>query len=197
MVGYKRRWKNHNPNPHSTLHPKPIPKKPKNLKLNTLFFFFQQILIYWYLPRKPCVAGSTSTIISKFRNHTSPIKSHDSLLLLLHLALRTWVSGLRYLALTNWRSQTIIRTTDDHKQTDETSDFIYKIRAQRNLIQVHAWEVRGWLVVDTYCPYNVLKMNCSREKAQTMWEMPRTITASSLSNNLRDAFPVGQERESR
>ncbi len=63
----KWRWKKHNPNPHSTLHPKPIPKKPKNLKLNTLF------LIYWYLPRKP-----------NFRSHASPIRSRHS-----------WVSGLR------------------------------------------------------------------------------------------------------
>jgi hypothetical protein len=55
---------------------------------------------------------------------------------LLHLALRTWLSGPRYLALTtdghrqswsifgshDWRSQT-------DRRTDATSDFIYKIVA--------------------------------------------------------------------
>jgi hypothetical protein len=33
--------------------------------------------------RKPCVAMSTSTNISNFRSHASPIRSHDSFLLLL------------------------------------------------------------------------------------------------------------------
>jgi hypothetical protein len=42
--------------------------------------------------------------------------------------------------------------------------YLSGIRTQRNLIQVHASEVCGWLVVDTYCPYNVLKMNSTNKR---------------------------------
>jgi hypothetical protein len=54
---------------------------PKNLKIWSLIpssSFFNKFLIYWYLPRK-----------LNFRSHASPIRSRDSLLLLLHLALST------------------------------------------------------------------------------------------------------------
>jgi hypothetical protein len=152
MVGYKRRWKNHNPNPHSTLHPKPIPQK--NLKNWSL-------IPSWFLPRKPCVAVSTSTIISNFRSHANPIRRRHSLLLLLpccciwlsgpgsqDLSFRTSIFGShdwrsqtvvidiwqsqtdghsrdRYLTVTDWRSQTDGRrltVTDWGSQTDGRTD---------------------------------------------------------------------------
>jgi hypothetical protein len=78
-----------------------------------------------------CVAVSTSTIISNFRSHASPIRSCDSLLLLLPCCC-IWLSGpefqdldiwLSRLTVTDWRSQ-----TDGHRWTHaQTSDFIYKI----------------------------------------------------------------------
>ncbi len=66
----------YNPNPHSTFTPNPSPKKLRSLIPSSSFF--NRILIYWYLPRKP-----------NFRSHASPIRSRDSLLLLLHLSFRT------------------------------------------------------------------------------------------------------------
>jgi hypothetical protein len=68
-----------------------------------------KFLIYWYLPRKPCVVVSTSTIISYFRSHASPIRSRDSLLLLLPCCC-IWLSGLG--------SQDLGFRTSMHARTD-------------------------------------------------------------------------------
>jgi hypothetical protein len=73
------------PQPKPPLYPSPQTHPPKNLKIWSLIPF-------WFLPRKPCVVVSTSTIISNFRSHASPIRSRDSLLLLLPCCC-IWLSG--------------------------------------------------------------------------------------------------------
>jgi hypothetical protein len=62
-----------------------------------------------------------------------------------------------------YQLQRLQQRTDDERRLPSIGSnahikrYLSGIRAQKNLIQVHAREVRGWLVVDTYCPYNVLK----------------------------------------
>ncbi len=68
---------------------------------------------------------STSTIISNFRSHASPIRSHDSLLLLLSCCC-IWLSGpgfqdldiwLSRLMVINSRDRYLVLTIDDHRLT--------------------------------------------------------------------------------
>ncbi len=96
--------------------PNPSPKKPKNLKPNTLFFFFSTNS--WYIDTYPenlvlqCPHPPSSLILEAMQVllgaatfffcccRVAAFGSQD-------LALRTWVSGPRYLAL----------TTDGHRQS--------------------------------------------------------------------------------
>jgi hypothetical protein len=73
------------PQPKPPLYPSPQTHPPKNLKIWSL-------ILSLFLPRKPCVVVSTSTIISNFRSHASSIRSRDSLLLLLPCYC-IWFSG--------------------------------------------------------------------------------------------------------
>ncbi len=73
------------PQPKPPLYPSPQSHPPKNLEIWSL-------IPSWFLPRKPCVAVSTSTIIFNFKSHASLIRSRDSLLLLLPCCC-IWLSG--------------------------------------------------------------------------------------------------------
>jgi hypothetical protein len=100
---------------------------------------------------------------------------------LLHLALRTWVSGLRQ---TNGR-------------THATSDFIYKIlgtkESDTSTCMRSPWVASCRYLLPLQCAQNELQ----QRKGTAYVRNAPDNHSEELLHNPRDAFPVGQERDSR